>query len=178
MFEAGNSRTLQTVLLFIIVALLCSLAYSKVIYQTIEPAQVCHGTPIINYCCVQDWEESLEGKGNTNIDPCFVEMGYWTQPSPRQPNSSVWIEGDYHLKSEAGRWDPNSQSWVVDYVTSPCIDAGDPNSPVGDEPDPNGGRINMGAYGGTEEASKSPAYSWWFETTQGLIRAFGFKSGE
>jgi len=36
----------------------------------------------------------------------------------------------------------------------------------------------MGAYGGTAEASKSPAYSWWFETTQGLIRAFGFKSGE
>ncbi|MGD2095402.1 MAG: hypothetical protein PVH77_10380 [Phycisphaerales bacterium] len=36
------------------------------------------------------------------------------------------------------------------------VDAGDPNSPVGDEPLPNGGVINMGAYGGTREASKSP----------------------
>jgi hypothetical protein len=44
---------------------------------------------------------------------------------------------------------------VKDDVTSPCIDAGDPNSPVGEEPFPNGGRINMGAYGGTAEASKS-----------------------
>ncbi len=43
----------------------------------------------------------------------------------------------------------------MDAATSPCIDAGDPNSPVGDEPQPNGGRINMGAYGGTAEASKS-----------------------
>ena len=45
--------------------------------------------------------------------------------------------------------------WVLDEVTSPCLDAGDPNSPVADEPQPNGGRINMGVYGGTGEASKS-----------------------
>jgi len=64
--------------------------------------------------------------------------------------------GDYHLKSQAGRWDPVSLSWVTDDVTSPCIDAGDPDSPVGDEPMPNGGIINMGAYGGTVETSKSP----------------------
>jgi len=63
---------------------------------------------------------------------------------------------DYHLKSQTGRWVPNSQSWVQDDVTSPCIDAGDPNSSISDEPEPNGGIINMGAYGGTPEASKSP----------------------
>ena len=39
---------------------------------------------------------------------------------------------------------------------SPCIDTGDPTSSVGLEPEPNGGIINMGAYGGTSEASKSP----------------------
>jgi len=61
------------------------------------------------------------------------------------------------LKSQAGRWDSDSQSWVVDDVTSPCIDAGDPGTPVGLEPLPNGGIINMGAYGGTAEASKSSA---------------------
>ncbi len=38
---------------------------------------------------------------------------------------------------------------------SPCIDAGDPFSDYSNEPEPNGGRINMGAYGGTWEATTS-----------------------
>jgi hypothetical protein len=42
---------------------------------------------------------------------------------------------------------------VQDEVTSPAIDAGDPASPVGYEPAPNGKVVNMGAYGGTTEAS-------------------------
>jgi len=66
-----------------------------------------------------------------------------------------WVEGDYHLKSRKGRWDPISEDWVIDDVISPCIDAGDPNSPIGHELFPNGGRINMGAFGGTAEASMS-----------------------
>ena len=82
-----------------------------------------------------DW-----GVGNIDADPCFAD-----------PNND-----DFHVKSEAGRWDPNSESWIVDNVTSPCIDAGDPLSPVMYEPHPRGCIINMGAYGGTEEASKSP----------------------
>jgi len=83
----------------------------------------------------------LQGVGNINADPLFVDTA----------------NGDYHLKSQAGRWDPNIKTWIIDSVTSPCIDAGDPNSLVGDEPLPNGGIINMGAYGGTIEASKSTA---------------------
>jgi len=79
------------------------------------------------------------GSGNIDADPLFAD-----------PNN-----GDFHLKSQAGRWDPNIQSWVVDEVTSPCIDAGDPSIPVGLEPLPNGDRINMGAYGGTSQASLS-----------------------
>ena len=35
------------------------------------------------------------------------------------------------------------------------INPGDPNSPVGDEPEPDGRIINMCAYGGTAEASLS-----------------------
>ena len=38
---------------------------------------------------------------------------------------------------------------------SVCIDAGDMAGPIGYEPFPNAGRVNMGAYGGTVEASKS-----------------------
>jgi len=63
--------------------------------------------------------------------------------------------GDYHLKSKAGRWDPSNKTWVQDNVESPCIDAGDPSSDVSLEPETNGGIINMGAYGGTAEASLS-----------------------
>ena len=79
------------------------------------------------------------GEGNIAVDPCFADP----------------CSGDYHLKSQAGRWDPNTQSWIQDANTSPCIDAGNPNSSIGWEPFPNGGVVNMGAYGGTEKASKS-----------------------
>jgi predicted outer membrane repeat protein len=96
------------------------------------------------------------GEGNMDGDPLFAEPGYWDPNStPDNRKDDFWVDGDYHLKSQAGRWDPKSQSWVKEDVTSPCIDAGDSNSPVGEEPFPNGGRINMGAYGGTAEASKS-----------------------
>ena len=44
---------------------------------------------------------------------------------------------------------------MKDEDTSACIDAGDPMSPIELESFPNGGRINMGAYGGTPEAGKS-----------------------
>ncbi len=78
---------------------------------------------------------------NIQADPLFVD-----------PNA-----GDFHLLSRTGRWDPIGAVWIEDYATSPCIDAGDAGSPVGYEPAPNGGRINLGAYGGTGEASKSLA---------------------
>ncbi|MHB9070879.1 MAG: hypothetical protein ACYC54_10995 [Sedimentisphaerales bacterium] len=59
------------------------------------------------------------------------------------------------LQSESGHWDPNSKSWTKDANTSPCIDAGDPNSDWTAELWPHGKRINMGAYGGTSQASMS-----------------------
>jgi hypothetical protein len=71
--------------------------------------------------------------------------------------ASVAADG-YHLKSRGGRWDPAAGEWVVDSITwmSPCIDAGDP-ADLGwlNEPRPNGQRLNLGAYGGTWQASKS-----------------------
>jgi hypothetical protein len=96
------------------------------------------------------------GEGNIDADPCFADPGYWdSNGTPDDANDDLWVNGDYHLKSEAGRWDPLSASWVNDDVTSPCIDAGNPTIPIGPEPFPNGAIINMGAYGGTTEASKS-----------------------
>jgi hypothetical protein len=63
--------------------------------------------------------------------------------------------GDYHLQSQGGRWDGQTGQWVSDGATSPCIDAGDPAVPAAREPAPNGGIVNLGAYGGTAEASMS-----------------------
>ena len=40
-------------------------------------------------------------------------------------------------------------------VSSPCIDAGDWSSDYSREPAPNFGRINIGAYGNTAQASRS-----------------------
>jgi hypothetical protein len=93
---------------------------------------------------------ALAGEGDFGGNPRFAEdgnMGSYYQ----------WIYGDYHLKSQAGRWDSNSLQWVNDSVTSYCIDMGDPCTPIGIEPNPNGARINMGVYGGTSQASKSPS---------------------
>ena len=79
------------------------------------------------------------GPGNVDVNPLFADPA----------------NDDYHLKSQAGRWAPGKPGWVQDKLTSACIDAGDPMSPIGLEPFPNGGIINMGAYGGTAEAGKS-----------------------
>ena len=116
------------------------------------------GSSSVSYSDIQG---GWEGEGNINIDPLFANPDYWANgedpniaAEPNDPNA-VWIDGNYHLKSQAGRWDPASETWIQDDVTSPCADAGDPNSPIGHEPFPNGGIINMGAYGGTAQASKS-----------------------
>jgi parallel beta-helix repeat protein len=81
-----------------------------------------------------------QGQQILNTDPFFADP----------------VNGDYHLQSSAGRWDPESASWVFDIVSSPCIDAGDPSVPVGLEQTPHGNRINLGAYGGTNQASHTP----------------------
>jgi hypothetical protein len=85
-------------------------------------------------------QSGWSGDGNIDMDPLFAD-----------PN-----HGDFHLKSHGGRWDPISQSWFVDDISSPCIDAGSPYESIGLERFPNGDRVNMGAYGGTQEASLSP----------------------
>ncbi len=82
---------------------------------------------------------SQAGQSNIDADPCFVE-----------PDN-----GDYHLLSERGRYWPEHDVWVLDKVTSPCIDGGDPKDDASVEPMPNGKRIDMGAFGGTPFASMS-----------------------
>lgn len=124
---------------------------------------------VINYSCIEglgvpDEPEGLlygpygSGTGNIGKDPLFAD-----------PNN-----GDYHLRSQAGRWDLKTQKWVRDDVTSPCVDAGDPNSLIADEPLPNNGAVNMGAYGGTSKASKSLARSTEITLPAGLDNITGW----
>lgn len=81
---------------------------------------------------------SEAGIGNFSADPLFAE------PAAH----------DYHLRSAAGRY--ANSIWVLDPITSPAVDAGDPAAEFGSETQPNGGRINLGSYGNTPEASRSP----------------------
>jgi hypothetical protein len=118
------------------------------------------GRPSIHYSDVAS--ERLV-TSSVDADPLFARAGTWVDRycegvvvSP-DDFDAVSIIGDYHLRSRTGRWDPQAAAWVRDSVTSPCIDAGDPASPVDQEPTPNGGIIDMGAYGGTGHASDSDA---------------------
>jgi hypothetical protein len=79
------------------------------------------------------------GLGNSDSNPLFA-------------NPAIH---DYHLQSIGGRYNPITDFWEIDVAHSPAIDAGDPASSYSEETLPNGGRINMGAYGNTLEASRS-----------------------
>ncbi len=111
-------------------------------------AQIVSLSATVTYSDVQG---GWPGEGNLHVDPCFAQPGSWGGTG-----IVAWIGGDYHLQSQAGRWDADPRQWVVDAVTSPCIDAGDPAMGPGRELMPNGGRINLGAYGGTTQAGMSP----------------------
>ena len=115
-------------------------------------------------------QSGRSGLGNINIDPCFVDPGHWdSNGTPDDANDDFWVNGDYHLKSQGWRWDETANQWTWDNVTSRCIDAGNPGGSLGDEPltldvDPlnrwgENLRIDMGAFGGTAEASMPP-YDW------------------
>lgn len=96
------------------------------------------------YSCVQQPDAVTQGVENINTDPLFADPG----------------SGDYHLMSRYASYSPNDDGWSADSVTSPCIDAGDPGMSPGREQMPNGGRVNMGAYGGTPFASLSGQPLW------------------
>ncbi|MDP2895871.1 MAG: right-handed parallel beta-helix repeat-containing protein [bacterium] len=80
----------------------------------------------------------------SKVDPTYSCIQRWSGGGEGNTHHYPYFvdagNGDYHLRT-----------------SSPCIDAGDPSSPFSQEPEPNGGRVNMGAYGNTQEAtSKSP----------------------
>jgi hypothetical protein len=121
------------------------------IFWNNEGDEVTGDTVVATYSDVQG---GLPGQGNIDSDPYFVRAGSWS--------GGAWVQGDYHLKGKGARWDAKAGAWVSDETTSPCIDAGDPLSPLGAEPGTAPGvasanaRIDMGVYGGTAQASLAP----------------------
>ncbi len=113
-----------------------------------NPDQIYTATAYNGYVRASDIQGGwppMSGPGpiNKNVDPCFADP----------------LQGDFHLKSAAGRWDPNQYQWVKDSVTSLCIDAGydslDFSLTWKNELWPHGELRNIGAYGGTPQASMS-----------------------
>ncbi|MDR2971098.1 MAG: T9SS type A sorting domain-containing protein [Bacteroidales bacterium] len=95
-----------------------------------------HTELTVNYTLTQ---QGFTGTGNFSSDPLFADAS----------------NGDFHVKSKNGRYDPSTGQFVKDGVNSPAIDAGNPSSDFSKEPQPNGSRVNLGCYGNTAEASKS-----------------------
>jgi uncharacterized repeat protein (TIGR02543 family) len=128
---------------------------NSIIWGNTPPRLTSLAGPLFNtvYC---DIEGAWPGAGNLNIDPLFAVPGHWNDLGTAAIEDDTWTPGDYHLLSRTGRWDPVPRAWVIDGTTSPCIDRGDPAADYLFEPQPHGGRINLGAYGGTPQASKSP----------------------
>ena len=110
--------------------------YNSIIYNNSPDQLTTFGDGIVS-ATYSDIQNGWPGLGNLKVDPLFV------------PDA-------YYLQSVAGHFDPYTDTWISAPVTSPCIDTGDPNAWFNLEPEPNGGRMNMGAYGGTEQASKTP----------------------
>jgi hypothetical protein len=87
-----------------------------------------------------DSQDVLAGVGNMVTNPLFADTTY------------------YHLAARAGFYSNgwfSGGTWAVTTNDSPLIDAGDVTESWRDEPQPNGRRINIGAYGGSPVASKT-----------------------
>jgi hypothetical protein len=85
--------------------------------------------------------------------------GYDLNSLDDDPLFSNVSAGDFHLKTQVtqGRYDETIGERVNDAVTSPLIDAGDPSAGYDMETLDNGGRVNIGRYGNTWQASRSLA---------------------
>ncbi len=76
---------------------------------------------------------------NNTFNVTYSDVGSGWQGTGNIDADPIFVDidnNDFHLQS-----------------ISPCIDTGDPNSAFNNEPQPNGNRINMGAYGNSSEAT-------------------------
>lgn len=104
-----------------------------------------------------DWQQTgLLERSSLQADPDFIDRA----SRDYHPAST---EGSYHGGTLAPVLDPttnlpvaNPPTLTTDATRSPAVDRGDLATPFANEPTPNGGYVNLGAYGNTEQASHSP----------------------
>ena len=74
----------------------------SIAYSNLQGGQ----SAVYDPCGAMTW-----GEGNIDVDPLFVNPGYWDpNGTPEDANDDFWVDGDYLLRPD-----------------SPCIDAGDPD---------------------------------------------------
>lgn len=103
--------------------------------------------------------DDVAGQGNMTGDPLFQTtleeaLACVNTDKPAYPKMNLNAVTTYRF-----RLDGYKQVMAFDVhcrAGSKAIDAGDPSSAYGNEPSPNGGVINLGAYGNTSEAAPSP----------------------
>ncbi|MEM7391598.1 MAG: choice-of-anchor D domain-containing protein, partial [Verrucomicrobiota bacterium] len=110
----------------------------------------------MDYCIIDVTEVDASGTfiqgGNIFLaDPLFADV----------------VNCDFHVLSPFGRWLTSANAFVYDSFISMGIDSGDPAYAFTNEVSPNGGTINLGAYGNTPEASLSGFVSPLFVQTLG-----------
>jgi len=119
--------------------------------------------------------------GNLAAEACFVQPGLWVgdvwvdgdyhlRSRAGHRDSNLYYSGDLPadyllnvagfmrlvpLPQQAGGELPPGANVMLDDVSSPCIDRGDPAGAGSEELWPHGRRTNMGAFGGTVQASHS-----------------------
>ncbi|MDR0993424.1 MAG: right-handed parallel beta-helix repeat-containing protein [Verrucomicrobiota bacterium] len=101
------------------------------------------------------------------LDDRWEKLVYWQNASDQDRNSiaadPLFLDeraGDFHLQSKMGYWSTLHGDWQTSSLHSPAIDTGNPSVGAGNETVPNGWRRNLGAYGGTEQASRSLTNFW------------------
>ncbi|MCC7081093.1 MAG: right-handed parallel beta-helix repeat-containing protein [Burkholderiales bacterium] len=121
------------------------------------------------------WRNATFGDKNSLYgDPLFVDPDGADGVAGYVSPANDGRDDDYHLLSQFGSFKGASFAPVLsagtglpvllppsaatlDAATSPAIDRGAPGDAYSSEPANNGGYINIGAYGNTAQASKSPA---------------------
>jgi len=98
-------------------------------------------------------ERGVEVVGKIPFDPSVTEAMVHGKPVIEYRDSAAGTGNDAWTGTR-----PDSAWRHIAYVATQA-QAGDPASPWQNEPPPNGGRINMGAYGNTAQASKTKSHS-------------------
>ena len=121
---------------------------------------------------LSNWQDAtLQDQDSLSADPLFVTPVQTGVPVGYIDPGNDGRQDDFHERSEQGTFSGGSPAPVLGaddlptYLTSilatyshqqsPVIDRGDPASSFSNEPSPNGGYVNLGAYGNTSQASES-----------------------